>query len=1140
MSVTLTIMEDPADASTWEGVEVESISEYLFERFKGEWPHHARLYHAAFALDHDVTPRNAKAWEDIERLDGPFFLTVYPGDLVMVGLALLAVVAGVALALAFQPAIPSLRNQRSQSPNNALSGRTNQARPNGRIPDIFGTVRSTPDLISLPYTRFENGIETEYADMCIGRGEYEIDASKVRDGETPISDIAGAGVEIYGPNTSANRASYTPQVQIGTAINKPIYITQKSNAVNGQVLPPPNAASILGDGDLRFEYPNIIRVSPLSSLQLDAEFSANDEVQISNASTGQTGTSLASVTVDASVKFTTTGTVVFETATDADDFTTNRTIQISNALFTYTPTSGDTVTLNLDGVYTVTANSSGTLTLASPETVNPDWSRIEDGYTADETYFRVVRAFQSAVTNQIDLSGRYTILSVTSDVITLSNPSAVNADWDDLDDAGPSPYGSPTLSTIGDRWIGPFQVYLDETDTWLSNFVALQGLFKDNGENQTAVSVTCQAEITPINAAGTATGSAETFNITLKGSSESRASVGVTLEAKPTFTGFGSIRLRRVTETDRDFEGTVVDEVKWRDLFVQAPVKDEDFGNVTTLQSRTIATSGALSIKDRKLNLEVTRKIPTRTSGTTFGSTLTATSRADEIIAALCLDPYIGRRSVDDLDLDDNNSDSIYTAIAAVEDYFGTSDAVEFNYTFDDDNLSLEETLATVAQAVFCQPYRRGNKLKLTQDLATDDSVLMFNHANKLPASEERNDRFGMADDVDGIEFEYVSPDDDTVATLIIPEDGSATQPRKVEGVGVRNDFQAHALAWRAYNKNLHKNGSTTFTATQEAELLVRSNRILVADNTRSLAQEGYVVSQSGLVLTLSHDVTFEYGRSYTIFLQHTDATVEGIPVTEGPASKQVTLSRAPKQALSLDPNNYALTTYILTDDQDAGSDAYQVEMVEPGEQLDAKVEATLYSPLFYSQDGLRLWLRDGLKDYSAAGLSIVTAGNATTANDADRGTVISLPDAGSYIEPVVASRTAKYTKAFWLKTSYDGAAELFSRDPSSNLDSLAIRAGGDLIFRHDDVLILADAVILSNAWVHVAATFDSSAPTGQKVGLYIDGTLVLAGDADAPNAAGNLALGKSDVTGLFDDVRYYHRALSASEITALYRDTRA
>lgn len=213
--------ENPLDIETYERYDVENVLDFIMEKYT-EWPETARLYHKSVSLDNDITPTCEEDIEKIQTLEGPFFVMVYPGDPItwIIVIVVVVVVAAIACAFLLRPSIPNptQRNTQSASPNNELSDRTNSARPMARIPDIFGTVRSTPDLLAVPYKIFINHEEVEYCYMCIGRGFYDV--ADIRDDLTLISDIAGSSVEVYAPFTSPN--SGTPQLAIGTAINTPV------------------------------------------------------------------------------------------------------------------------------------------------------------------------------------------------------------------------------------------------------------------------------------------------------------------------------------------------------------------------------------------------------------------------------------------------------------------------------------------------------------------------------------------------------------------------------------------------------------------------------------------------------------------------------------------------------------------------------------------------------------------------------------------------------------------------------------------------------------------------------------------------------------------------------------------------------
>ncbi|SUX92011.1 Uncharacterised protein [Bordetella trematum] len=210
--------------------------------------------------------------------------------------------------------------------------------------------------------------------------------------------------------------------------------------------------------------------------------------------------------------------------------------------------------------------------------------------------------------------------------------------------------------------------------------------------------------------------------------------------------------------------GQVIDEVKWRDLYACTEVEERHFGDVTTVQAVTFATDGALAVKERKLNMLVTRKLPVRLSDGSFSADLRPTTNVADILAAVCLDPKIGNRPPTQVDFD-----NFYQTAQEIRDYFGV-DVARFDYTIDKEGLSFEEIVSMIADAVFCNAYRRGSVIRLFFEREEEDSVLLFNHRNKLPGSEQRTDSF--APEYDGIEYQWIDPETDALTTLHLPKTG--------------------------------------------------------------------------------------------------------------------------------------------------------------------------------------------------------------------------------------------------------------------------------------------------------------------------------------------------------------------------------
>lgn len=896
-------------------VEAHRVSDFLAflkEELGAHFPPGSRITDGASGQD--VTP---KAPEDIAALRGmagPFVVEIAPGEVgfwTALAVAVASSTASMILASIFaqDPPNATARNVQQESPNNGLSERTNKVRVNGRVPDIYGQVRSTPDLLAPPYKVFENHVEKEVAYMCVGRGAYQI--HDAREDTTLISQISGASVEVYAPFTSPNSGD-APQLRIGNAIGSPVFTAKRQNGVNGQTLLPQDAGRVVRKAT-RFESPNVVK-SMDGNVDFNEYFVAGDSVTITDA-TQFAGT--FSFSPDGSAQlFTeavtrpTWGELRFS-GNHSADWSSGDVVTLSNATITWEDGAGGSYFTDVAGSYLtqfVTYNSGSDETTIRLDIVhnNSAWGvggNFGAGYPTLSRPSGVV---------QFDLSGTYTINTITSSEISLDNPSAVNPGWTTMTDdyGGQSNLLNPVIVTTGERWVGWFSIEsLRPITRIISNVIALNGLYKDDGRQQYRRDISYRIEVQRLDELGSPTGTILAFDRTIFGSAVTRSTRADTMDVQ--LTGAASsrwrVRARRLTNSDTEFEGSVVDEIKWRDLYACNSVDQAHFGDVTTVQSVTFATDGALAIKERKLNLLVTRKLPQRISGSSFTTELFPTTNVADILSAICLDPQIGNRPAAEIDFD-----NFYQARQDIVSYFGV-DIAQFNYTIDSDNLSFEETISMIAEAVYCRAYRRGSVIRLFFERQTDDSSILFSHRNKLPGSEQRTE--GSAAENDGVEYQWINPANDAAETIYLPADRSAVNPKRIESIGVRIEAQAKIHAYREWNKQLYQDNVTEFDALPEANLLTISERILCADNTRGQSQDGDIVAVDGSnprLVTLSQAFDWSSGSSLRIFLQNKDAVVESMGVSSGGSPRVALLERVPRTPVVVRGEAYNATSYVI------------------------------------------------------------------------------------------------------------------------------------------------------------------------------------------------------------------------------------
>ncbi|MDC5120076.1 host specificity factor TipJ family phage tail protein [Acinetobacter baumannii] len=932
------IVPDVYDRSTWSEAEVDDVLGYIYQQFD-VWPENAKIYHNQIAESCDVTPNHPKKIkaqiEHIQTLEGTFYVVIEPAWLQFIYYAIVAIMAAYSIYTVLT--MPKPQAQQAGSANNELAQRSNQARLNGRIPDIFGRVRSYPDLIAQPYTYFDDatGKEIEYCLMAIGRGYYQIE--DCRDGTTEVSGIDGVSVSIYDPFTSIVG---TPIYQVGESFTElPLSVT-KSSAINGQTLQYPNDQKIESNL-IYFQYPNLIKATG-STIDLTTYFAANDIIAIYNAVYG-----VLDVALSGEIMVTSSGSVIIESTTNIANENTFKGLLLTGALVNISTTSGDppetTVTKrDLSGQYVIsgitkTAISGGfhyEIVLANPNTVNSNWQYVNDEYTLTSG------ALLNKNTQGINLDGSYTIKTITANTIALASPSSVNSEWDKLSTlSNQNTTGQDVLVRLDgstDKWVGWFNVQKNDAVGLFYNLLYPQGLYwQSRSGRQDPHPSRVKVEYQQIDNNNVPLGAIYSDELSLftKRLNQFGKSVKITFP----FTGSFRFRVARMTNDDANARA----EVKLKDVFGFSTPDKDSYSNVTIVRSRTVATDGALSIKERKLNCLVNRKLPVDGTGP-----LQVTRSAGQALINLALDEYIGRRTSAEVDIAQINAE-----IAKVNAYFGSDLMSEFNYTIDDDNLSFEEIAGMVASAAFCEPYRFGSLTRLKFEQPQENAVLLFNHRNKVPLTEKRSYTFGVQKDYDGVELEYTSDVDDARVKYIIPEDITPKNPLKITTTGIRNEAQAKVRAWREWNKLRYKYMSCEVEVLDESELLIRNDRILVADNTIVDTQDGEVEAVDGLIIQTSQPCTFDVGSDYFIHLQISNATVDVVPCTAGVDKYHVVLSRPPVQPLVVSDDRYVKTLYTLVRADQSESQAFMLEELTPQTQMTNTLKASNYDARFYERD---------------------------------------------------------------------------------------------------------------------------------------------------------------------------------------------
>lgn len=914
----------------------------------------ARLYKDSICAQNDVTPKTKAEALRLLEADGDYFVLCHAGTPFEIFMVVVMVISA-GLAIYTYMNMPEVNNDQSTgSGNNSLSARQNKHRTSERVPDIYGTVKSVPDLIAPVYRYYADNVQVEECLLDVGTGYFEINSDQIKEGETPISSIEGASLSAYEPNTLTTG---TPQVLIGEPFNQPPIVAKQVSSIDGkQKLISPNSAmltykntsfadnKVTVSGDVQY-YSDDYFWNGQSWFGLELPVYANfnekfvngEQIIIENAIYGSAPNSNISGTTDVSAA----GILTIASSVNISDPDSYKKIRISS-LTIDDPVEGQ---LNLAGEYSVSSitktGSTGAwfyeVELASSymET-NINFGRM----SADGT--GILSAVLTDHDENIDLSGTYTISSVSANDITLVNPASVNPDWLLLSSLTQQQIAdmlgrSITFKGTSENFIGWYYAGNQDTEGMMLNFIAANGIYEEDRAKQVAVEVQYQQVIN-----GVPTGEIYSAGMTMQGRANSRDQVGATIREQLPFTGQFRFRVKRIN--DNGNSANLIDDVVFESAYSFYATKKSAYEHDTIIRLKRLAIGSGTNASE--LNMPVTRKLFSYRGGVKSTERIPTNNFAD-IIINVALDPYIGRFDISEIDVL-----SLYAVSDEIEAYFGTPKACEFNYTFDNKNSSYQEMAFAIAEAVFCTARRENGTHFFNFEKETPNSLILFNHRNMKPQTFRLSDTFGIEDEYDGVEFKWRDASDDYAEAVIkLPHDGLANY-KTIESNGVTNPVQAHFLAHRAWNKMRFSRKAIEFTAYGEADLVTRNDRIAVVGDLFKMLGSGEIESQSNTVLTLDNAVKLEVGENYVIHLQLKDGSVDVIDIVSQIDDFQIQIARIPLIPLVMSYGSKVVNaTYSITKANEVESEAYLIQEKSPSATFESSVSAIQYDSRYYSND---------------------------------------------------------------------------------------------------------------------------------------------------------------------------------------------
>ena len=596
---------------------------------------------------------------------------------------------------------------------------------------------------------------------------------------------------------------------------------------------------------------------------------------------------------------------------------------------------------------TTIASLSGTIGKLTDSTA-PEFSEfLSPGDMAKFTNTTVDLPGSGTSTN---LSGVYRVLSVSEVDITV-DVSGNLAAWQAM--AGVS---YPLEEKDRDQTVGPVNVYEKSLTDWVTidrikcervvaNVSADNGLYKDKGNNSKRLaSVTAELQYQALDDTGAPYGPIYTVQKTISGRAPD--STGMSIIGVLQTPSAVRVRMRRVSDLDLKFEGQVVDEIKYANLYGQSQDKTPHYGNRTTVHTARKQTARATVIKQPQLKMVVTEMVFKYLGNGVFDTVRTKNTQAVQSLIRLMRDPVVGN-----LNLSASTMDKLLATQQEVEDYFGSPVAGQFCYTFDKYTDTAQDIITTIAEAIFCTATRRGHEISLSLERPRLGPEMVFTHRSKSPEGEKWTRQFNDRNAYDSLKYSYIDPDTNIKETITIPEEGGV-KTDTYDSKGVRNYQQAYWHAWRRYQRNKLNKVSVEFTALEEGVLAVPGRPISVVKGSRVSPYDGYVVAVDGLTLVLSQNVEFTPGENHSLILKKRDGGVQSVQVTPGHNDRTVIMVSAPQESIYTG-NSELKTEFSFGSDTRHAAQMVMVSTVEPSDDRTVRITGFNYDPDYYKYDGV-------------------------------------------------------------------------------------------------------------------------------------------------------------------------------------------
>lgn len=277
------------------------------------------------------------------------------------------------------------------------------------------------------------------------------------------------------------------------------------------------------------------------------------------------------------------------------------------------------------------------------------------------------------------------------------------------------------------------------------------------------------------------------------------------------------------------------------------------FENDTIVNVSVRATEAPTGARERKYNLLATRMVISydRASKQVDYTLRPSRGFADAVLHTWLITAGESERNID--------IDGLYR----INDSLPDERLGYFDYTFDDEDISLGQRIETICNVARVTAYFDNAVLTFSREQSSEFPMTTFNRSNIIGNDMKISYDMSMPSGLDGIELEYVEPVRNKKDYIRFRVDengiteGLSRTPNKIVLQGCRNRYQAMDRALLEANRLIHQRTSISLTTLADGGNVYPSDMVLIADTYDSNQQAGYITERNREVFTTSEKIKF-------------------------------------------------------------------------------------------------------------------------------------------------------------------------------------------------------------------------------------------------------------------------------------------